>query len=133
MSTKISIILPLRLTTIGNTRRHWRHDAAVAKEQRTVTRMALAARLPRGHSAPYVVHLTRIGPRYLDPGNLQGCFKHVQDGIADACGIDDGSRFVVWHYAQSEQRGYSHRYGVCIDLECADASDVLETKETSHG
>ena len=49
---------------------------------------------------PVVVTLTRVSVGRLDDDNLRGALKHVRDGVAKALGVDDGSRFIRFRYAQ---------------------------------
>jgi hypothetical protein len=82
-----------------------------------VARAIMAARLPRRTPARLTITLTRIGVRNLDADNLANSFKHVQDGIADALGIDDGDPLLTWRYGQ--RRGKPKEYAVEVALEAA--------------
>jgi hypothetical protein len=101
MAVTIEVSLPLRTRSTLNLRVHWTKRAKRAQEQRAVVRMRLAVirQLP---ALPAVVTLTRIGPRTLDGDNLQGALKSVRDGVADALGVDDGSKDIEWHYVQEK-------------------------------
>ena len=47
---------------------------------------------------------TAIAPRKFDDGAVEGSCKAVQDGIADALGIDDGDDRLEWRYDQRKGR-----------------------------
>jgi hypothetical protein len=111
--TTIVAFLPLRLPSRANERGHWSRFHKRDQEQKDVARMAIAARLPRGARPPYVVRLTRIARKRLDPDNAAGSFKYVQDGVALALGVDDGDIAKVrWIYDQSISDGYACRIQV---------------------
>ena len=127
------IVLPIRTRSEANRREHWAAKAKRAKEQRGVAAMlvrraynASGARKPdasgaltlRGKavlSEPVTITLTRIAPRKLDSGNLEASFKAVQDGVADALGIDDGDERLTWVYGQL--KGDPKEYEVWVDVE----------------
>lgn len=114
------LTLPLRLVTLENQREHWAKKAKRAKEQRALAFLSLRNRketwaLEPTHDGAFRVELTRVAPRALDSGNFQGCFKHVQDGIADWLGIDDGDPRIEWRYFQ--ERGNPKEYAVRIRIE----------------
>jgi len=105
----------MRLVTLENQREHWADKARRAKNQRFAARSILCSRRPPDTEHSYLVTLTRVGPRRLDPGNFQGCFKHVQDGVADWLGIDDGDPRIEWRYKQ--EKGKPREYAVRIIIE----------------
>ena len=74
-----------------------------------VTSGALAVFGPAGliPPKPWRITLTRIGKRRLDTGNNPGSMKHVQDGICDALGIDDGDEAHDWIYHQRIEKQYA--------------------------
>jgi hypothetical protein len=113
--TMIELVLPLKTVSEANQRDHWsdRHHRNNAQQQEVKTEWM---RLAKGVKIypPYVVKLTRIGPRLLDDDNLAGAFKHARDAIADILGIDDGSSLVRFEYAQIKER--SRRYAVKIEI-----------------
>ena len=99
---KRTFFLPIKTVSEANQREHWGAKARRAKAQRTAAGLALRVAL-RGVVPPVSITLTRhVGAtgRKLDKDNLAGSMKHVQDGIADALGIDDGSELVRWEYLQ---------------------------------
>lgn len=118
----LSVTYPVHLKTIANQRGRWR-KAKTAKEQRRQAWVQLSAfggvnpTVLRAHHAErtgLTITLTRIAPNKLDPGNYQGSFKHVQDGVADWLGIDDGDERLTWSYAQ--ERGGAREYAVRIEI-----------------
>lgn len=97
--------VPVRLVSEANAHTHWRERQRRAKAQRQAARDALGPDV-KGPPPPYVIHITRIGPRELDSDNLAGSAKHVRDGVADWLGIDDGDKRLTWTYGQrSDGRG----------------------------
>ena len=109
-----TLTLPIRTVSEANQREHWAKKAKRAKGHRSVVAWALSSRGVKGLlGRPLSVTLTRIAPRGLDADNLAGSFKHVQDGVADALGIDD--RHIVWVYEQ--RKGKPKEYAVEIRIE----------------
>ena len=111
------ITLPIRTESEANLREHWAKKGRRAKGQRAIARMILGqpqyAAL-RKHAGRFEITITRIGARPLDPDNLANSGKHVQDGIADALGIDDGSARITWIYAQ--EKGKPKEYAVRVEI-----------------
>ena len=105
------IVLPLRLVSESNMRGHWSKRARRAKEQRSLTFMALRARV-RGIVPPIHVTIRRIGARKLDTDNLQGACKAVRDGIADAFGVTDADERII-SFVYEQRLG---EYGVEIEI-----------------
>jgi hypothetical protein len=109
MISLVSALIPVRVVSESNLREHWAKKARRAKEQRAMARMycqRFAMECPRG------IRLTRIAPRALDMDNLAASLKHVQDGVADAAGIDD--RKIHWEYAQ--EKGKPKEYAVRVEV-----------------
>jgi hypothetical protein len=108
----------MKLENIANVRWCWAKRAKHAAAQRMVgrlkTRTAIA---PARMVPPYVITITRIGPRALDDDNLAISGKHIRDGIADALGIDDGHASLTWRYAQERPAKGAPRYGVRVAIE----------------
>lgn len=96
----VSFVLPIRIVSEANQREHW----AVRNKRKRAQQEAvhLAWPMPRSWriSLPCNVKLTRMGPKRLDPDNLAGGFKHVQDAVAAELGVDDGDPGVHWVYEQ---------------------------------
>lgn len=98
----ISARVYVKLVSEANSHQHWRHRQRRAKLQRAMAKTALGADI-KGPPPPYVITLTRIGPRKLDSDNLAGSAKAVRDGVADWLGIDDGDSRLTWEYQQRSE------------------------------
>lgn len=97
----IEVEMNMKIVSVANLRLHWAVKAKLARDQRTRTRMSLAAAAQSsGLELPLTVVLTRVAPRRLDGDNLQSGFKAVRDGVADWLGVDDGNGLIDWQYAQ---------------------------------
>ena len=124
----ISLTLPIRTVSESNAREHWAVKARRAKRQRHATALALRGLVqdlpPWSH---LFVTLTRVSPGTLDVDNNVSSAKHIQDGIADALGIDDGDPRVSWFYAQERApRGhYAVRVEVALLQVSRNAPDAL--------
>ena len=110
--------MPIRTYSEANQREHYMAKARRAKAQRLQSALLLRHHFGRrvdllADPQAIRVTLTRLGARKLDKDNLAGSFKHVQDGVADWLGIDDGSPILRWEYAQETGR----RYGVRVRIE----------------
>lgn len=113
--------IPTTLPSRANLREHWaerhsrerklRQDAAILARSLLSTRLKEAARAGGAR-----IVLTRLSPRRLDRDNLAAAVKPIQDGIADALGMSDGSRLLEWDYDQEQD--YPDRVRVVI--ECSD-------------
>ena len=115
-------ILSLRLPSLANARMHWRELAQMKTSHRFFGKVLagdalLTSGFAQGFAAKsrskIVVTLTRVGARRLDDDNLAAAFKHVRDGIAEWCGLDDGSPRWEWRYEQAIERG---TYAVVADF-----------------
>src|SRR5688572_19002076 len=73
---------------------------------------------------PFLVTLTRIGPRVLDDDNLASGFKQVRDSIAGILGIDDGSAEIRFLYKQ--ERGKAREYAVRVEIEMGEADGKMD-------
>ena len=91
----------MRLRTQTNNTGHWSNRAREAKAQRFMLACHWLAALGRETlPRPYLVTITRVGPRRCDQSNVVTSAKHVQDQIADCLHIDDGDDEVAWIYKQ---------------------------------
>jgi hypothetical protein len=121
----IAVRLPLRLQSVANLREHWAAKARRTK-QRFVAGVLVGAAVGKSHGrwlgAGMVVALVRVAPRALDSDNLAASMKAVQDGVADALGIDDADGRVTWRYEQ--RRGAPKEYAVEVRLMAADVREV---------
>ena len=102
--TTIDITLPIRTVSEANMREHWGAKAARARQQRETVKLGLynlrALRPP--HECHVVVKLTRHAHKVMDGDNLQRSLKAVRDEVAAFIGLDDGSRWLEWDYAQTK-------------------------------
>ena len=104
---KLVVEGPIRLVSEANQREHWTVRHRRNNCQQRDTSMLLKSNrdwyklltIP----PPYRVTLTRIGGRTLDPDNLAGSCKHVQDAVAAFLNVDDGDvDRVSWSYQQEK-------------------------------
>ena len=112
----IEVRMNMKIVSVANMRLHWAVKAKLTRDQRTRTRMSLAAVAQSSglEMLPATVVLTRVAPRKLDGDNLQSGFKAVRDGVADWLGVDDGNCLVDWQYAQ--RSGKAGEYAVEIEV-----------------
>lgn len=105
------------LPSVANLREHWAEKADRTKQHRTLAATCtasaiLSAKWPRFlpeilagvDAAQCVVTLTRCAPRELDDDNLARAFKATRDGVADALGVDDRDKRLVWRYEQAKAK-----------------------------
>jgi hypothetical protein len=97
----------MRLDAPGNLREPWRARARRVQRERSLTRWILGTRIKAW--LPVTVTLIRVGKGKLDGDNLQGAFKSVRDGVADALGVKDNHPQVVWVYEQLRGPEYKVR------------------------
>lgn len=124
-------IMGLRLVSESNQHEHWMARARRKKLHTEAARAhvlsrVLGVRRMNFHPAwsvvaelPLKITLTRIGAKRIDPGNIEGSFKGVQDGIALAIKVDDGDPRLTWQYEQEcvKQARGTGTYGVRIRIE----------------
>jgi hypothetical protein len=60
------------------------------------------------------INLTGYIPRRMDPDNLAGAMKPIQDVVAEWLRVDDGDPRIRWEYGQVETRG---ECGVVVRME----------------
>lgn len=128
MDTRYRVTIPVRTQSESNLREHWRRRASRTAAHRQAARLCVQSALNglppwndlrqaiQSRRKHITIRLTRIAPRALDPGNLEASFKACQDGIADALGIDDGSRRLRWCYAQRQCA--PSEYAVLVEMTC---------------
>jgi hypothetical protein len=107
----IRIELPIKTGAGLNDRMHWRARSKRTKSQRT-TVCAFVKRHSR--PLPAVVTMTRLSSGKLDDDNLQGAFKAIRDGIADAFDLADNDPRFTWNYAQEKCK--ARYYGIRIEI-----------------
>lgn len=96
------------------------------KKQREASKFATLATLRKGPKWPGFdpgvgIRITRHAPtpihvEQLDDDNLRSALKATRDGIAEALGIDDGDRRVIWDYCQRRTPWRSGVYFVTVGL-----------------
>lgn len=109
----LMIKLPIRTRSEANLREHWAPKARKVKHQRGAAYLLVKQHLDNVR-LPADITLTRIAPRQLNPDNLARSMKAVQDGVADAFGVDDGSPMFTWRYEQ--RRGGVGEYAVEVRI-----------------
>ena len=112
----MKIYLPIRTVSESNQSEHWAFRARRAQQQRSIAVAVIRSELRQfGYLPPHLITMTRIALRRLDVGNLATSMKHVQDGVADALGINDGDARISWLYAQ--RKGKPQEYAVEVEIE----------------
>ena len=121
----VMVDVPVRLVTLENQREHWATKNKRARLHRAMT-MAQLGRFAmlRPDDGGYVITLTRVAPRKLDPGNHEASFKHVQDAVASWLGIDDGSPLLEWRYAYEKAPAYGVRIRIAANWRMVTYSKV---------
>lgn len=120
MNGMISVVLtPLKTVSEANKHTHWRDRQKRAKGQHqfacllTGPPIRAAGIVPGEFKEHLVITLTRLSPQQLDSDNLAGSTKFVQDGVAEALGVDDRDPRLTWVYKQEKCK----EYGVRVDIE----------------
>jgi hypothetical protein len=109
----IEIEIPIKTVSEANAREHWAIKAKRAKIQRKDAKAVVGGQLWKGrYKLPLAISFVRIGKSKLDSDNLQGSFKAIRDGVADALGINDGSDLITWDYKQEKGKEYAVRIKV---------------------
>jgi len=116
------LVIPLHTVSETNDHGHWRKRHARANGdrkkgtlgQRKTIELVCQSKLEKP-PLPCIVTLIRIAPRRLDPSNLVGALKHVQDGVADWIGVDDKHDKIV-KYEYKQECGEPKQYAVRIEI-----------------
>jgi hypothetical protein len=121
----ISFTIPkMRLVNSLNERKHWSKKAERAAIQRAAARALTFRELLGGPemSAPYDAVIVRIGPGTMDKGGLWAAVKHIEDGVCDALGVNDGNdaqwRLEVRQEKPAKGAKDKDRYGVRVEIRC---------------
>lgn len=112
----ITYEIPVKTISENNRSRHehWGTTRRRAARQRAAAMLFTNAAMNGDRMAKSVL-ITRVAPRFLDTDNLVGATKHLQDGIADALGIND--RNMEWRYAQRQRKGKPPTVEVAIEFQ----------------
>ena len=103
----------MRIKSGLNEREHWgARKKRIDQEKKTIW-AAMRHHPFHGLVPPFLVTLTRIGPRRMDDDNVAGGFKSVRDQIAKDLRVDDGDTDLIG-FVCTQQRG---PYGVRITIE----------------
>ena len=92
----MKIVFPVMANISLNSRVHWSVKSKRAREQRQIVGWILKGR--QRPEPPFVIRLTRVGPKRMDDDNAIGSLKACRDAIAEWIGIDDG--ILTWAYSQ---------------------------------
>jgi hypothetical protein len=110
----IRVLIPgMTLVSETNRRDHWAAKHRRAASQRAIA--AAAVRMTVGKlEGPIRVELVYHSTRKMDAGNIAAAFKAVQDGVADALGVDDGDdSYYQWVYTSAPD---GSRGRTCVEL-----------------
>lgn len=106
----IKIEIPMKLESLGNISSHWSRKYRIKKFQRNTIRSYL--NYIEKPQPPWIIRLTRGGPRVLDADNLVASYKFSQDCISDfLCpglppGIADSHPDMHFEYFQEKSKAY---------------------------
>ena len=110
----LSVEFACRTVSETNTRGTW-GKVKRKKEQRDAVEEALgpyphAGRLMALYDSggPFCIRITRISPGRVDCSNLPPSIKAVEDALAFALGVDDGSVAFGICWAQEQRKGGAH-------------------------
>jgi hypothetical protein len=96
----VVLVVPVRIVSEPNRPAHWTTKAARCSAQQRAVGACLLG-LGKPPPGPWIVVLTRLGPRDLDTDNLAAGCKAARDEIARWLGVDDGDvKRVRWCYGQ---------------------------------
>lgn len=91
---------------------HFARASRTKRERQTAHWLMLDAKRP---PLPVSVRLVRVSPRKFDGDNLQGAFKAIRDGVADAYGIADNDPSLI-RFEYDQERGGPEQYTVRIEV-----------------
>lgn len=118
MSESVTVHLPLRTVSRLNVREHWAARAKRSRKEREAGMLSLAGWPHRVQVHDWLkvgavcVEMVRIGPKALDVDNLGGALKSLQDGLADALGVDDADPRVAW--VRKQEAGKQHGVRIVV-------------------
>lgn len=105
------VFIPMRTVNETNVREHWAQTRSRSRGQRAIVSAMVLSHYGK-FSLPATVVMTRYGPQKMDGDNLRPALKHVQDGVQDAIGVDDGDDRWDWQHAQE----IAPSFGVRIEV-----------------
>ena len=96
--------IPIAMKPQANMSEHWAVKATRTRNERAIARIYYNNHIftKPPETGPIEITLKRLGNRRFDSGNLGHAFKAIQDGIADAMGINDGNQRLRWKYEQEQ-------------------------------
>jgi hypothetical protein len=99
----IEFSFSVQTKSLANQRDHWAVRAERGKSEKRKVQAAFRNALKLTSIKPVLrIILTRVGPKRLDPDNLCGALKAIQDQVARQLKIDDGSLLIKWEYEQEQ-------------------------------
>ena len=119
----VEFTLPVKTVSEANEREHWRTRHGRKKKQQgevaEVWPVIAYILKTRNLTGPWRIDLTRIGPQSLDSDNLAGAFKHVQDAICKALGVNDADTTNRYFQEPQGKRVYGVRVRLWGSVEAA--------------
>lgn len=112
----IAIELPIKTVAGLNAREHYLARSRRVRKERGVAHLSVKHKHGRP-DLPVIVTMVRLSAGKLDDDNLQGAFKAIRDGIADAYLIADNDPRITWRYDQ--ERCARGKFGVRIEVVAA--------------
>lgn len=107
-----TVYIPIRTYSEANQRGHWRIGYKRKNNQQKVTDAYMhIEKCPK--QKPKRIRFTRRAKQRLDPDNLAGSNKHVQDAVCAYLGCDDGDESIRFEYEQERAKDY----GVVVEIE----------------
>lgn len=112
----ITVALPIKTVSEANQREHWASRHRRKKAQQAVAVPILRAALKPIPSPPLTITFTRVSVSRMDPDNLAGAMKHIQDALCHVIGIDDGDERLTFVY---QQKRAAHRHEMRVEVTLA--------------
>lgn len=112
----VIVELPIKTVAGLNAREHYLARSRRVRRERGAAHLTVKHKHGRPE-LPVIVTMVRLSAGKLDDDNLQGAFKAIRDGVADAYGVADNDPRIAWSYGQELcARG---KYGIRIELVAA--------------
>lgn len=110
---RIEFVIPIRTINWSNCRFVWQKRHRLIKAQREAAcLMTRSKTFKKERKLPATITMTRIGAKAFDPDAVATSLKGIQDGIADAFGVDDGDERYDWQYRQEIGKEYAVRVSI---------------------